>query len=176
MAETNDVKNGDHAPDTQQHEGKFGDTWDAEVSVPSVLWVTFGIAATTALFFVIGWWVNVEAVDMRAEEASVELPVPVAMENPGRRLPPGPRLQASPEHELVEMRHELDQLLYKYSWREKDAGLVRIPVDVAMDVVLDYEIVETAEAPPEAEVSEDIDAMDADAEAGEGVVNEEASS
>lgn len=51
------------------------------------------------------------------------------------KLPPEPRLQPSPTRDMQQMRAAEDQLLDQYAWIDPDKGIVRIPVDRAMDVL-----------------------------------------
>jgi hypothetical protein len=50
-------------------------------------------------------------------------------------LPPAPRLQPSPSRELGEYQAQLEQTINGYAWIDRDAGIVRIPIDRAMDLV-----------------------------------------
>jgi hypothetical protein len=62
-------------------------------------------------------------------------------------VPPAPRLQGNPGVELVEFkRRELDQLNH-YGWINKDAGIARIPIDRAMDILARTGLPETKGAP-----------------------------
>jgi hypothetical protein len=51
------------------------------------------------------------------------------------KAPPQPRLQASPPIDLRDMRAAEDQLLHHYSWVDRDKGVVRIPIERAMDIL-----------------------------------------
>jgi len=59
----------------------------------------------------------------------------VAESDPGALEPPGPRLQATPERQLAELRAQEDAILSSYAWVEKDRGVARIPIDEAMRIV-----------------------------------------
>lgn len=59
-------------------------------------------------------------------------PIPEVAE---QRLPPGPRLQESPEAELEQFRARENARLSSYAWRDREAGVVRIPISRAMDVL-----------------------------------------
>ena len=50
-------------------------------------------------------------------------------------LPPEPRLQVTPGQDLVGLRAEEERKLNGYEWIDRDAGIVAIPVERAMDVV-----------------------------------------
>jgi hypothetical protein len=54
----------------------------------------------------------------------------------GRVLPPEPRLQTQPKLDLQLTREEQQQLLNSYGWADQTTGKVRIPIDRAMDLVL----------------------------------------
>jgi hypothetical protein len=54
-----------------------------------------------------------------------------------RQLPPAPRLQAHPHQELVDFCTDQEQKLATYGWMDRQAGVVRIPVDRAMELVLE---------------------------------------
>ncbi len=48
---------------------------------------------------------------------------------------PGPHLQTTPEQDLRILREEEDRLLGRASWVSHQQGTVRVPVDVAIDVI-----------------------------------------
>ena len=58
-----------------------------------------------------------------------QYPLAAGQEN---RLPPDPRLQINPRQDLLDLRAQEDQLLSGYSWVDRNAGVVRIPIDSAM--------------------------------------------
>ena len=51
--------------------------------------------------------------------------------------PPDPLLQANPEDALAAMRAQEARLLGTYGWVSREAGVARIPIDRAMDLVLE---------------------------------------
>jgi hypothetical protein len=53
-----------------------------------------------------------------------------------RVLPPAPRLQVEPRAELHAYCEQQDKLLNTYGWADEHNGVVRIPVDRAMDLTL----------------------------------------
>ena len=52
----------------------------------------------------------------------------------GRRHPPEPRLQNTPFDELRRMRAEEDAALTSYGWVDRQAGIVRIPIEQALEI------------------------------------------
>jgi hypothetical protein len=53
-----------------------------------------------------------------------------------RTLPPSPRLQAQPHRELVDYCTAQQEQVTTYNWVDRQSGVVHIPVDRAMDMVL----------------------------------------
>jgi len=51
------------------------------------------------------------------------------------KLPPEPRLQATPKIELRDLRADEDAILTGYGWVDPNKNLVRIPIEEAMDIV-----------------------------------------
>jgi hypothetical protein len=58
---------------------------------------------------------------------------PLAIGEAGRQ-PPEPRLQTNPRDDLRALRAHEDELLNNYSWVDKPAGIVRIPIEEAMRI------------------------------------------
>lgn len=62
-------------------------------------------------------------------------------------LPPEPRLQAAPRIEFQEMKATQTARLDNYSWIDEEAGIVRIPIERAMQLVAERGFMITARAP-----------------------------
>ena len=60
-------------------------------------------------------------------------------------MPPEPRLQTNPREDLSELRASEDELLDSYGWVDKNAGVVRIPIDEAMKLTLRARVCRRAE-------------------------------
>ena len=116
-----------------RHDGRFGKHFDDEVSVKGVLWTT----AMLALSCVLGMWITWEMLgigDARAEASKQQQsPIPGANEP---RTPPGPVLQKDPEGELETLKHEMSERLGGYGWINEGAGVVHIPIDRAIDLLV----------------------------------------
>jgi hypothetical protein len=54
----------------------------------------------------------------------------------GNRLPPEPRLQTNPREDLRDLRAKEDAILESYGWVDRNAGVVRIPIDEAMKLTV----------------------------------------
>jgi hypothetical protein len=65
-----------------------------------------------------------------------------AKDRPGHPLaeehqrPPGPRLQADPQAENAAWEAQQREALTSYGWLDRDGGLVRLPVERALELVL----------------------------------------
>ena len=55
----------------------------------------------------------------------------------GHHEPPEPRLQTDPRQDLADMRAKEDEVIGSYGWVDKNAGIVRIPIDAAMKLTLE---------------------------------------
>jgi hypothetical protein len=67
------------------------------------------------------------------QHARQETPVPrLARE---REVTPEPRLEVGAPNELRQMRAAEDAALSSYGWVDKDTGIVKIPVDRAMEIL-----------------------------------------
>lgn len=135
------------ASHSTRHDGRFGDKFDDEVSVPGVLWTTVLLAVVCALGMWITWLMRGYYADRAA--AAKTLPSPVTEANEAR-VPEGPLLQRSPEGELAALRREMSERLNGYGWVDEAAGRVHIPIDQAMDLLLERGLDDAAEENPEA--------------------------
>jgi hypothetical protein len=105
---------------------------DREINLRAVSATVFGIFALTAVCMVL-MWVMFEVL-LKDEQRADPAPSPLAAANQPV-LPPGPRLQASPEAEMERFRAEENRQLASYGWKNRDEGVVRIPVSRAMEVL-----------------------------------------
>ncbi len=69
-----------------------------------------------------------------------------------RPLPPPPRLQTYPFYDLKAFRSEENRVLEHYGWVDKNAGVVRIPVERAIDVLAEKGLPYRPAAPEEPSV------------------------
>ena len=54
-----------------------------------------------------------------------------------QRLPPEPRLQTDPRGDLANLRRSEDTVLNSYGWVDRNAGIVRIPIEQAMKLTVE---------------------------------------
>lgn len=62
-------------------------------------------------------------------------------------LPPAPRLQTQPREELKNMRAEEERYLHSYGWVDASRGSVHIPIDRAMQLLLQQGLPARQQAP-----------------------------
>ncbi|HLX42266.1 MAG TPA: hypothetical protein VKR43_02480 [Bryobacteraceae bacterium] len=62
-------------------------------------------------------------------------PNPMA-ETERQQMPPVPRIEEHPAIELKDLRTQEDKILSTYGWTDKRSGIVRIPIERAMDLQL----------------------------------------
>ncbi len=60
---------------------------------------------------------------------------PVPLMDIGNPIPPEPRLQVTSGGDLQKMREEDARLLNEYAWIDQKAGIARIPVERAMEIL-----------------------------------------
>ncbi|MGE4055077.1 MAG: hypothetical protein AB7F99_09780 [Vicinamibacterales bacterium] len=69
------------------------------------------------------------------------------------RMPPSPRLQTVPREDLRQLRANGQETLASYGWVDRELGIVRIPIDVAMRLVLERGLPTRDAAQPAAEAT-----------------------
>jgi hypothetical protein len=88
------------------------------------------LAITIALVLLVSYWLFEFAAVQQAEKEHP--PSPLAST---REPTPEPRLQVNAPKNLQEMRAAEDALLKNYGWIDQKAGIVRIPVDRAIELL-----------------------------------------
>jgi hypothetical protein len=88
------------------------------------------IVAIVVLFAVRGLFVYFDEREARGTRAH-----PLATLDP--RVPPEPRLQSAPREDLRVFRAREDAILNGYSWVNREAGVVRIPIAEAMKLIVE---------------------------------------
>jgi hypothetical protein len=116
-----------HAPPTGQgYEGN-------DVQLAPVLLFGLALVLITGMVFVLmSWLFNALNARQAAHDVS---PSPLAQTRPAQ--PPAPRLQVAPLQELEQLRAAEDAALHSYGWLDQAAGVVRIPIDRAMDLLIE---------------------------------------
>src|SRR6185436_5206769 len=124
-----------HLPhaDRERTEPTSVDHETSDVNIRAIFGFALGLTVTT---MIIGFavWVLFQYFDAR-ESRAVFTEYPLATREP--RVPPEPRLQTNPREDLSNLRTREDQALTSYGWVDKNAGVVRIPIDRAMQLIVE---------------------------------------
>jgi hypothetical protein len=105
--------------------------FDRELNIPLILWTTVGVIVITVLSAAAMWGMlkGFVAFDSRHAEA------PPPMSKVGGAAAPEPSLQAAPTADMQTLHRDEDRLLEHAGWVDRAQGTVRLPIDVAIDVL-----------------------------------------
>jgi hypothetical protein len=115
-----------HAHDDHVHHER------SDVNVGGVLLFGAGLFVVAAVVHLLIWALFGFFDSREAVRRVREYPL-AAQEN---QVPPEPRLQISPREDMRELRDREDELLTSYGWVDRNAGVVRIPIEEAMKIVV----------------------------------------
>jgi hypothetical protein len=110
-----------------------------DANVRGVLAFGAGLLVAGIVIHFVVWLLFLVLADRNATRVAPAYPLAATGQ---RRLPPEPRLQPTPpewrtpREDLQDFRRQEDQILNSYGWVDKNAGVVRIPIDEAMKVVV----------------------------------------
>jgi hypothetical protein len=105
---------------------------DRDVSFRPIVIASLGLAAMILVAVVAMRLLFVYNLDRAAEMSEPANPLAVAS---GPRLPPEPRLLPHPVEQLRQLRAEENVTLESYGWVDRSKGIVRIPIERAMELV-----------------------------------------
>ncbi|HEX9943474.1 MAG TPA: hypothetical protein VGG03_15785 [Thermoanaerobaculia bacterium] len=113
-----------HAPE----EAEF----DREINLRGVLWTGAILVAVALVVHLLIWWL-LRGFSTYDKKHDVRLtPIEAASPQPP---PPEPRLQIDPNEDMRRMREAEDALIDHAAWVNRQQGTVRVPLDVAIDVI-----------------------------------------
>jgi hypothetical protein len=104
---------------------------------PGAVWlVAAGLVVTVALVFVAITWLfhALQRRDLASQQRSGIDRVTNAVAATRPQFPE-PRLQVAPQADLAALRAREDVALKTYGWVDRNAGVVRIPIERAMDLI-----------------------------------------
>ncbi|PYR14091.1 MAG: hypothetical protein DMG00_04755 [Acidobacteria bacterium] len=106
---------------------------ESDVNIRAIFGFGIGLAvAGIVISFVV--WLLFQHFEAR-ESRKVTPEFPLAAQQ-GNRLPPEPRLQTNPRADLADLRAQEENVLETYGWIDKNASVVRIPIEEAMKLTV----------------------------------------
>ncbi len=129
MAESTKNPHGGNDPDVNP--GVSHERRDINVFQVSAFGIGLLLGCIVTVF---AMWVMFDFLFHREDEKNARNPA-AAMMNERPQLPPEPRLQRDPRVDLKDLRGDEDAILSSYGWIDPDKGIVRIPIDQAIDIV-----------------------------------------
>lgn len=116
---------------------KHSASFDQEINVRALAGLTVALVVVVVTASALMWPLTL---GMRDRGAAQDPPPPVLEEARQPHEPPSPRLQSEPFGDLHELRATEDHILTTYGWVDEEAGLARIPIDRAIDLVVEHGI------------------------------------
>jgi hypothetical protein len=118
-------------PPTRRDDDRPSAYDDRDIDARAISRFSLGVLALCVFSFGAAYWL-VEALSERVEERYPEPPI-AATARP--TVPEGPLLQARPEAGLAILRAQEEARLEQYAWIDRGEGVVRIPIERAMDLI-----------------------------------------
>ena len=102
-----------------------------DTGIAMIIWSAVGLVILTAVSLLIVWgifnWFK------HREELNHRALSPMASPS---QLPPEPRLQIQSDKQIIELHQSEDHILSSYAWVDEKGGVVRVPIDKAMDLLM----------------------------------------
>jgi len=104
---------------------------DVRIGYQFALWLTVAMVVSVGIVYGTFWLF--EGKERSANELARKYPLAAGVP---RKEPPTPNLQTQPFRDVYELRAAENKKLIEYGWVDKDGGVTRIPIDRAMEVML----------------------------------------
>ncbi len=138
-----------HGSDTDRRPEE--ETEARDVRLRPLLVFTVGLAVTLiAVYLVVVVMFRLFSREAAQRDTAAGVSQAQPLESGEERLPPAPRIQTDPAADLTRFRRQEDAVLNSYGWVDRQAGTVRVPIEVAMKLVLEQglPVRQPAGAPP----------------------------
>lgn len=147
-------EHGDVAAGTYTEEGER--VYDTEIRGRLLLWLALGLVGLVAVAGVLVYFLYLGFVEL---ETRAQPPAPILEVERAPIFVPGARLLPEPERSLAEVRAEYEALATSYGWVDESAGIARIPIERAIELVAERGLptasADAGEEPPVGAVTED---------------------
>ena len=104
----------------------------SDVNIRAIVYAGFGIAVTVVTI----------ALAVRVAVSRLDIPAPDG--NPGGVQAASPALESAPQDDLQAFIQAKEKPLHQYAWVDRERGIVRIPIERAMQLLVE----ESASPPP----------------------------
>ena len=121
---------------------------DSDVKVGVFVWLGVALMALVAVAMVLMWMLTA---DLNERQIALDPPPPLLEEARQPHIPPEPRLQAEPFADMDALRRADETRLNSYGWVEGSAESAHIPIDVAMDLLVEQGLPQPEEAATQAD-------------------------
>lgn len=118
--------------------------FDREIDVRSVLWSGVALVIVAIVTSLLMWWL-LQVFSRYDEKREVRL-TPIETASP-QAPPPEPQLQVAPNEDMRQMQERESHDLEHAGWVDRPQGIVRLPIDVAMEVIVARGV--SAPSPPQ---------------------------
>jgi hypothetical protein len=123
--------------------GQAPETFDQEINVRAMgifgIWLLIG----TILIMILMWGLYR---GLLHEEAKQDVVVSPLVDPKVQRVPPEPHLQVTPHPDLTVFKAEEARRASSYGWVDEGSGVVHVPVERAMDLLLEKGVPSRAQA------------------------------
>ncbi len=102
---------------------------ERDTNIRAILWFAAGLVATLVAVLLLTKWMF-----HAFPEPQGEAGLPSA-QIAAQSVPPEPRLQVNAPEDLKNMREREDRALDSYGWVDRESGIVRIPIQRAIDLL-----------------------------------------
>lgn len=133
-----------HAAPVDEHDDSVHHE-DTDIDIKAMAIAAVVLTVMTAFCYA-AVYATVTVLGKRADAADAVRAYPMAV-GQADRLPPMPRLQTDPKKDLRDLRAEEQLILDNYSWVDRNAGVVRIPIEDAMRLTLQRGLASRPAAP-----------------------------
>jgi len=106
----------------------------SDVNIRAIFGFGAGLAVVAAIIHVLVWLLFMYFTGREAVKAPRQFPLAATEQ---QQLPPEPRLQITPRQDLQNLRAAEEKVLNGYGWVDRNAGVVHIPIDAAMQRVVE---------------------------------------
>lgn len=107
---------------------------DSEINIRVFAWLTVALLGLIGVAMVLMWFLTSS---LYSQEKAQDPPPPIMIEARMPHEPPAPRLQSDPFIELEQLRSAEATRLTSYGWDEGSAENAHIPIDRAMDLLVE---------------------------------------